>query len=181
ARGRGVWEGGRGGGGLGGGAGRSGKVGAPLPLLQSDVLRLIRETPADVVLELTPLNPQSGQPAIDYIRAALESGKHVVTANKGPIAYAYRELRALAGERRLALRFEPAAMEATPLFGRAEATLPASHITSFRGLLNSTSNYVLGRMAVGDTLEAAVAGAQRAGIAEADSSNDLEGWDAAVK
>ncbi len=141
----------------------------------------IRRAPADVVLELTPLNPQSGQPAIEHIRAALESGTHVVTANKGPIAYAYRELRALAEARGVALRFESTVLDGTPLFGMAEASLPATHIAGFRGLLNSTSNYVLGRMALGEMLEEAVAGAQRLGIAEADPSNDLEGWDGAVK
>jgi len=157
------------------------KVGAPVPLMLSDVLALIRQSPADVVLELTPLNPHSGQPATDHIRAALVAGKHVVTANKGPIAYAYRELRALAREHGVALRFESIVMDGTPLFGMAEACLPATTIHSFRGLLNSTSNYVLGRMAAGETLEQALAGAQRLGIAEADPSNDLEGWDGAVK
>jgi homoserine dehydrogenase len=159
----------------------NGKVGAPVPPLLSDVLALIRQSPADVVLELTPLNPHSGQPAIDHIRAALAAGKHVVTANKGPIAYAYRDLRALAREHGVALRFESTVMDGTPLFGMAEACLPATTIHGFRGLLNSTSNYVLGRMAAGETLEQAVAGAQRLGIAEADPSNDLEGWDGAVK
>jgi homoserine dehydrogenase len=150
-------------------------------LTRNATLDAIRRAPADVVLELTPLNPRSGQPAIEHIRAALESGKHVVTANKGPIAYAYRELRALAEARGVALRFESTVLDGTPLFGMAEASLPATHIAGFRGLLNSTSNYVLGRMALGETLEEAVAGAQRLGIAEADPSNDLEGWDGAVK
>ena len=159
----------------------SGRVGAPAQLPLSETLAFIRQCPADVVLELTPLNPQSGQPAIDHIRAALEAGRHVVTANKGPIAYAYRELRALAEEHGVALRFESTVLDGTPLFGLVEGALPATAITGFRGLLNSTSNYVLGRMAAGDSLEAAVAGAQRAGIAEADPSNDLEGWDGAVK
>jgi homoserine dehydrogenase len=146
-----------------------------------DALRAIREVPADVVLELTTLDPRSGQPATDHIRAALASGRHVVTANKGPIAYAYRELRALAAERGVALRFESTVMDGTPIFGMAEASLPATHIQGFRGLLNSTSNYVLGRMASGESLEEAVEGAQRLGVAEADPSNDLEGWDASVK
>jgi homoserine dehydrogenase len=146
-----------------------------------EALRAIREVPADVVLELTTLDPRSGQPAIDHIRAALEAGRHVVTANKGPIAYAYRGLWALAAERGVALRFESTVMDGTPIFGMAEASLPATRIDGFRGLLNSTSNYVLSRMAAGELLDEAVEGAQRLGIAEADPSNDLEGWDAAVK
>jgi homoserine dehydrogenase len=157
------------------------RVSGPAKLPLDRLLFAIRQTPADVVLELTPLDPRSGQPAIEHIRAALESGKHVITANKGPIAYAYPELRALAEARGVALRFESTVMDGTPLFGMAEASLPATHIAGFRGLLNSTSNYVLGRMALGDSPEEAVAGAQGIGIAEADPSNDLEGWDGAVK
>ncbi len=146
-----------------------------------EALKAIRTTPADVVLELTALDPRSGQPAIDHIRAALNAGRHVVTANKGPIAYAYGDLRALAAQQGVALRFESTVMDGTPIFGMAEASLPATRIEGFRGLLNSTSNYVLSRMAGGDSLEEAVQGAQRLGIAEADPSNDLEGWDGAVK
>jgi homoserine dehydrogenase len=151
------------------------------PRLLSDALGFIRNVPADVVLELTTLNPQSGQPAIEHIRTALAAGKHVVTANKGPIAYAYRELRELAREHGVALRFESTVMDGTPIFRMAEAALPTTTISGFRGLLNSTSNYVLDRMAHGETLEQAIAGAQRLGVAEANPSNDLEGWDASVK
>src|SRR5262249_10325670 len=121
--------------------------GAPVALPHSDVLHFIRETPADVLLELTPLNPQSGQPAIDYICAALEAGRHVVTANKGPIAYAYHRLLTLAKGQGVALRFESTVLDGMPLFGMVEAGLPATAISGFRGLLNSTTNFVLDRMA----------------------------------
>jgi homoserine dehydrogenase len=146
-----------------------------------DALAFAREAPADVLLELTTLNPRDGQPALDHVRTALAAGRHVVTANKGPIAYAYRELRALAAEHGVALRFESTVMDGTPIFSMAEASLPATTIFGFTGLLNATSNYVLSRMAAGDSLEDAIAGAQAVGIAEADPSNDLEGWDASVK
>jgi homoserine dehydrogenase len=137
--------------------------------------------PAEIVLELTPLNPRSGQPAIDHIRAAFAAGRHVVTANKGPIAYAYPELRALAGEHGVSLRFESAVLDGTPIFNMVESSLPVTTISGFRGLLNSTSNYIRSRMAIGDALESATQDAQRLGIAEADPTLDLEGWDAAVK
>jgi homoserine dehydrogenase len=137
--------------------------------------------PADIVLELTSLHPESGQPAIDHIRAALTAGRHVVTANKGPIAHAYPELRALANEHRVMLRFESTVLDGTPLFNMVESSLPVTAISGFRGLLNSTSNYILGRMASGDTLEIAARQAREAGIAEADPTLDLDGWDAAVK
>lgn len=146
-----------------------------------DGVAFAREAPADVLIELTTLNPATGQPALDHIRAALTAGKSVVTANKGPIAHAYHELSALAAEHGVALRFESTVMDGTPIFSMAEAALPATEIASFRGLLNSTSNYVLSRMAQGETLEEAVTSAQQLGIAEADPSNDLDGWDASVK
>ena len=146
-----------------------------------DSLAFATTAPADVLVELTTLNAATGQPALDHVRAALRSGKSVVTANKGPIAHAYRELRALAVQQGVSLRFESTVMDGTPIFNMAAAALPATTIAGFRGLLNSTSNYVLSRMAQGETLEEAVQGAQQLGIAEANPANDLDGWDAAVK
>jgi homoserine dehydrogenase len=140
-----------------------------------------REAPADALVELTALNPLTGQPATDHIRAALESGKSVVTANKGPIAHAYRDLRDLAARKGQRLRFESTVMDGTPIFGMVEACLPVTQIASLRGPLNSTSNYILSRMAQGESLENALISAQTLGIAEAEPSYDLEGWDASVK
>ena len=159
----------------------SGNLPAGAQPFVGDTLAFAATCPADALIEITTLNPQSGLPAIEHVRAALNAGRHVVTANKGPIAYAYRELRALAGEHGVALRFESTVMDGTPIFSMSEASLPATRIEGFRGPMNGTSNYVLGRMARGESLEEAVAGAQKIGIAEADPSNDLEGWDAAVK
>jgi homoserine dehydrogenase len=139
------------------------------------------ECPADVLIELTTLQPLTGQPATTYVRAALEAGRHVVTANKGPIAHAYRELRALAAARGVALRFESTVLDGLPIFNLAGFTLPATRISGFRGPLNSTTNFVVSRMAGGMSLEDAVAAAQAAGIAEADPAYDLDGWDASVK
>jgi len=146
-----------------------------------DGMAFARECPADVLVELTALDPMTGQPATDHIRAALESGKSAVTANKGPIAHAYRELRDLAAAKGQRLRFESTVMDGTPIFGMVEACLPVTRIASLCGPLNSTSNYILSRMARGEALEDALAGAQGLGIAEADPSYDLEGWDASVK
>lgn len=147
----------------------------------ADPLEFIRSCPADAVLELSALNPMTGQPATDYIRAALRAGRHAVTANKGPIAHAYRELRALAAENGVRLRFESTVMDGTPIFGMSEASLPVTVLEGFRGLLNSTSNYVLSLMAQGATVEEGVSAAQQVGVAEANPAYDLEGWDASVK
>ncbi len=137
--------------------------------------------PADVVIELTALEPLTGEPATGHVRAALVAGRHVVTANKGPIAHSYHALRTLAAEHGVALRFESTVMDGTPLVNLAQFCLPVTHIVSFRGVLNSTTNYVLSQMAAGQTLETALEGARALGIAEANPTYDLEGWDAAVK
>lgn len=147
----------------------------------ADTLAFIRACPADVVIEISTLSPLDGQPATDYIRAALEGGRHVITANKGPIANAYRPLLDLAHQKNLALRFESTVMDGTPIMNLAEFCLPASRIAGFRGIVNGTTNVVLTAMAEGRTLEEGIAEAQRLGIAEADPSADLDGWDASAK
>lgn len=161
-------------------------LGEPLDRLHrgepvADTLAFLRQCPADLVMEATWLDPQTGQPATDYVRAALEAGRHVVTANKGPIAFAYRELRALAARQDVGLFFESTVMDGAPVLGIAREGLVGSTVQSVRGVLNSTTNYILTALEQGVSFEDAVAETQRMGIAEADPTNDLEGWDAAVK
>ncbi|MGI8688622.1 MAG: homoserine dehydrogenase [Thermomicrobiales bacterium] len=141
----------------------------------------IATVPADIIVELSPLAPESGQPAIRHCETALRNGKHVVTANKGPVAYGYRRLRDLAASQHRQFRFESAVMDGAPIFALVEKALPATNVRGFRGVINSTTNLVLTMMAAGQTLAEAVAEAQRRGVAEADPSYDLDGWDAAVK
>jgi homoserine dehydrogenase len=147
----------------------------------ADVRAFIARVPADVLVEITTLEPRSGQPAIGHVRQALARGMHVVTANKGPVAFALRSLKALARRKNRLFLHEGAVMDGTPVFNLAERCLRGARILSFRGTLNSTTNLVLSRMEEGLTAAAAVKEAQRLGIAEADPTNDLEGWDAAVK
>jgi homoserine dehydrogenase len=159
----------------------AGDIPAGAEPFRGNVQEFIAACPADIVLELTTLEPETGHPAIGHIRAALQAGRHVVTANKGPVAHAYPELLALATRQSVALRFESTVMDGTPIFNLVESSLPVTTISGFRGLLNSTSNFVLGRMAAGETLESALQAARHLGIAEAVPTYDLEGWDAAVK
>jgi homoserine dehydrogenase len=146
-----------------------------------EALDFIARCTADVLIELSVLNPQTGQPAVDHVRAALAAGRHVVTANKGPLAFAYRELRDLAAARGRAFLFESTVMDGAPIFSLARTGLRGATLTGFRGILNSTTNYVLGLIEEGRSFDKAVAQAQAIGIAEADPSNDLDGWDASVK
>lgn len=144
-------------------------------------INIIEETEADLMVELTPLNIDSGRPAIDHIKRAFEVGMDVVTANKGPIAFAYHELRNMARAYSAHFRFEGTVMDGTPIFSLVERTLPGCEILGVRGILNSTSNFVLDEMNKGWSMETAIKEAQKRGFAESDPSLDIEGWDAAAK
>jgi homoserine dehydrogenase len=144
-------------------------------------MEIIKNAPADVVVEITPLNIMTGQPAIDHIKTALTSGKHVITANKGPIAWAYEELKALAEREGKLFLFEGTVMDGTPIFNLVRETLLGCEITGIKGILNSTTNFIFCEMEKGQSFEAALKETQRRGFAEADPTMDLEGWDAAAK
>jgi homoserine dehydrogenase len=136
---------------------------------------------ANVMFETTPLNPLDGEPAISHIRRALLRGMSVVTANKGPIAHAYRQLSRLAADNSVMFRFEGAVMDGCPVFNLVEFCLPGARVLSFSGVLNSTTNLVLTGMEDGRSMDECLADALRLGIAEATTDYDLDGWDSAVK
>jgi homoserine dehydrogenase len=141
----------------------------------------LRAAHADVLFEATSLNVETGQPAMDYIRAALAHGAHAITANKGPIVHAYRELRDFAAGRGKQFLFESTVMDGIPIFSLFRYTLPAIEVNGFRGILNSTTNLILTGMEQGLSFADALKKAQELGVAETDASYDIEGWDAAVK
>ncbi len=145
------------------------------------VLDFVARVPADVLLELTTLDPRRGEPAVSHVKAALARGLHVVTANKGPVAFALHPLRALARRKGLRFLYESAVMDGTPIFNLVARCLPGARLRGFRGTLNSTTSLILSRMEEGLTASGALREAQRLGIAEADPRHDLEGWDSAVK
>jgi homoserine dehydrogenase len=147
----------------------------------TDTFAFIAACPCDAVMEATWLDPRTGQPATDYVRAALATGRHVVTANKGPVAYAYRELRDLARQQKRGFFFESTVMDGAPVLGIGREALLATDVRRIRGILNSTTNYVLTCLERGIDFEDAVVQAQEMGVAEADPNTDLEGWDSAVK
>jgi homoserine dehydrogenase len=149
----------------------------PLP----DSLTLIRECGADAMIEMTPIDRDTGRPAIDHIEAALNAGQHAITANKGPLAHAYRRLRDLAASQGKALLFEATVMDGFPIFNLYRECLPATKVMGFRGVLNSTTNLILTRMEEGMSFDDALKHAQAIGIAETDPGNDIDGWDSAVK
>ena len=136
---------------------------------------------ATLLIELTTLNPQNGQPALMHIRTALQAGLDVITANKGPVAFAQAELQALARHNNVQFRFESTVMDGLPLINLNQFTLQAAGIRSFRALLNTTSSLVLSMVEQGYTMDEAILKAQELGIAEADPWYDLDGLDAAMK
>lgn len=141
----------------------------------------IQHCGADVLFESTPVNYQTGEPALDYLRIALDRGMHAITANKGPVVHGYQELKKLARKKGVSFYFESAVMDGAPVFSIARCGLPGAHVNEFSGILNSTTNLILSRMEDGQTQEEAIAYAQSIGIAETDPSGDVDGWDAAVK
>jgi homoserine dehydrogenase len=146
-----------------------------------DMSDFIRRCQADVLFENTPVNYDTGQPAVDHLRLALEAGMHAITANKGPVVHAYRPLTDLAAMMGRKFYFESTVMDGAPIFSLFRETLPGANLLAFKGVLNSTTNLILTRMEQGESFERAVAYCQEIGIAETDPSGDIDGWDAAVK
>jgi homoserine dehydrogenase len=139
------------------------------------------DAPLRVMVETTPLAIADGQPAIGHIEAALEAGCDAVTANKGPVAFAYRRLREHARRAGTSFLFEGAVMDGVPIFNLVRETMPALDIRGFRGVVNSTTNHILSALEDGEAFAPALARMQAEGIAEADPSLDVDGWDAAAK
>jgi len=142
---------------------------------------VIKQSDADIIAEATFTNPVDGEPAATFCRWALESGIHVVTTNKGPIALHGAELKALSRRHQVAFEYEGSVMSGTPVIRLARQALAGSQIHGFEGILNGTSNYVLTRMKDGLSFADAVAEAQRLGYAEADPTADVEGHDVRLK
>ena len=135
----------------------------------------------DVLIELTPLAIFSGQPAINHIAVALNRGKHAITANKGPIAWAFESLRNLARKRGVLFYYETTVMDGTPVFNLVDETLKLCNVTEVKGILNSTTNFILEELAKGKSYDDALLEGKKRGFVEADPSMDIEGWDAAAK
>jgi homoserine dehydrogenase len=146
-----------------------------------DSMAVIRESQGDVMFENSPVNHTTGQPAIAHVRAALEAGMHVFTANKGTVVHGYRELTALAKSKGRKFYFESTVLGGSPVFSIFREAMPGAELLSFRGVLNSTTNIILSRMEKGETFDQAVKYCQSIGVAETDPSADVDGWDAAIK
>ena len=147
----------------------------------NDSISVINNSAANFMFENSPVNTQTGQPAIDHIRAALNLNMDVSTANKGPVVHGYRDLTALAGSKGKNFRFESAVLGGAPVFSVMKEAFPLAELESIKGIFNATTNVILSRMEDGETYDQALAYAQKIGLAETDPTNDVDGWDAAIK
>lgn len=146
-----------------------------------DTLQVIKSCSANLLVELSTLSIYDGQPAISHIETAFDIGMHVITGNKGPIAWKYQKLRDNSKDRGLQFLYETTVMDGTPIFNFVKYTLPGCKVVSFRGILNSTTNFILEEMENGNSYKEAINEAKRRGFCEEDPSVDIDGWDAAAK
>jgi homoserine dehydrogenase len=164
-----------------GGALRQLRERGEFPAAPETTMRALQTLDYDVLVELSTLNiARRGEPAVSHVRTALERGRHAVTANKGPAAFAFRELDSLSRRKGACFLFESAVMDGAPVFSLKQA-LRGCRITGISGILNTTTNFVISRLELGESMAGAVRTAQDLGFAEADPAHDLEGWDAAAK
>ncbi|MGI9105326.1 MAG: homoserine dehydrogenase [Pyrinomonadaceae bacterium] len=155
-------------------------VGGQDSMQPSNVREWLAAARCEVMFETTSLVPLTGQPAIEHARAALESGAHVVTANKGIIVHAYHDLSALARERGRRFLFE-ATVADMPIFSLFCECLPTAKLLAFRGIFNSTTNIIIEEMEQGRSFAQGVQRARLLGVTETDPAYDVDGWDSAVK
>ncbi len=147
-----------------------------------NLLDLIYSTDAEVLVEVTPTNLETGEPGLNFIKTALQSGKHVVTANKGPISIAMPALMELATYNNVKLLFSGSVGGGTPILNLAKKCLEGDEIISIEGILNGTTNYMLTEMTEKKiSFQKALKNAQNLGYAEADPTMDIEGLDTAAK
>jgi homoserine dehydrogenase len=143
--------------------------------------KTIKEANADIIVEATPTNLETGEPGLSLIRTALNSKKNVVTTNKGPIVLAYKELRGIASKNDVVFRFEGTVLSGTPILNLVESTFRGIEIKKVRGIMNGTANYILTKMEIGLSYEEALKKARKKGIAEEQPEADIKGWDSAAK
>ncbi|WP_338015858.1 homoserine dehydrogenase [Halalkalibacillus sediminis] len=144
-------------------------------------IQTIEDTNADMIVEVTFTDVETGQPAIDHCETAFQKGKSVVTTNKGPAAVKLNSLLKLAEENGAFFGFEGTVMSGTPALRLPETTLAGNDIREVVGILNGTTNYILTEMEKGLSFEDSLKQAQSLGYAEADPTNDVEGYDVRYK
>lgn len=148
---------------------------------RSEILDVIENIDAEVVIELTPTNIVDGEPGKNHIISAMKFGKNVITVNKGPLALEFPSLMELAEYNRIAFKFSGTVGGGTPILEFAKRCLKGDRIISFEGILNGTTNYILSKMYEGLNFSEALQDASEKGYAEKDPTLDIDGYDAVAK
>ena len=148
---------------------------------RSEILDVIENIDAEVVIELTPTNIVDGEPGKNHIISAMKSGKNVITVNKGPLALEFPSLMELAEYNRISFKFSGTVGGGTPILEFAKRCLKGDRIISFEGILNGTTNYILSKMYEGLNFSEALQDASEKGYAEKDPTLDIDGYDAVAK
>ncbi|MDR1404034.1 MAG: homoserine dehydrogenase [Candidatus Methanoplasma sp.] len=156
----------------------TGKVGTET---YADSVEVMDSVDYDLLVEVSPTDIKTGGAGLKNIRHALESGKDVVTVNKGPLALNFCELVTLAKKNGCKFRFEGSVGGAMPIINLCRECLVGENVSSIRGILNGTCNFILSKMDNGQPFEQALKEAQQMGYAETDPTNDVEGYDSACK
>jgi len=146
-----------------------------------DALKTISESNADIICELSYTDVKTGEPATSHCRKAFENGKHVVTSNKGPAALNYVELKSIADQNNVQFLIEGTVASGTPVLNLIYGPLAGCQISTIKGILNGTTNYILTEMEAGASYTETLQKAQDLGYAEADPTGDVEGYDAMAK
>lgn len=137
---------------------------------------VVREVDSDVIVDVT-----NDKNAANWHLKALNNGKAVVTSNKPPVVFKYKELLEASAKKNVPYLFEATVMAGTPIISLLRSALLADSIEKIWGVLNGTTTFILNCMEGGMTFEEALKKAQELGIAERDPSNDIKGIDAGYK
>ncbi len=149
---------------------------------KGSALEIIKDVEHEIVVEVTPTNINNGQPGLGNMLSAFNSGKHVVTSNKGPLALHFSELCEASQDNGVMFRYEATVGGAVPIFNLVHEALAGNRVIRIEGILNGTTNYILTRMAEERLpYELVLKEAQELGIAETDPTYDVEGIDSACK
>jgi len=145
-------------------------------------LEVLDNVDAEILVEATPTNITDGEPGLSFMLEAMRTGRHVVTANKGPLAIAFHKLWEESKKHNVQLKFDATVGGAIPVISLAKHCLYGNQIVSIRGVLNATTNVILTKMSENRcSLEEAIKEAREKGICETDPTYDLNGTDTACK
>ncbi|WP_419904903.1 homoserine dehydrogenase [Kiloniella sp.] len=142
---------------------------------------VLGDTKIDLVFEASPVNLDTGAPGLGITRTALNKGISVVLANKGPVVLAFKELHDLAAKTGAGIAYSATVCGGLPILNMGKRDLIAGDVHKLQGIFNATSNFILDEMATGRSYDDALKEAQDRGIAEADPTLDVGGWDTANK